>query len=311
MTGVLEFFASHVDDLGLISNLPEDVWQFVDWVTTWGATQKHLDKGVPTSGRESNRHTFFSMLYAYVLNRAAKLARDLGRPGHASEYDLRAQKIQKAIRDHCYDGAFFTDSTSDVAEDLAYSQHCQVFAVLSDTAPQNDRARLLKESFNDPKFSKCSYAMLFYAFRAFAKAGDEVYEGFWPRMWDPWRKMLANNMTTWEEDDVRQRSDCHAWGSVPIYEYSTELAGIQPISAGCSKILFKPRLQLSDSVTAKVALGRGNLASVSWAIHGSNEKRVSLKLSRPIEVISQLPGADQEQHGIIDSLTLVFIFGCV
>lgn len=29
--GVLEFFQTYVDNRGLVSGLPEDVWQFVDW----------------------------------------------------------------------------------------------------------------------------------------------------------------------------------------------------------------------------------------------------------------------------------------
>ena len=73
--GVFSFFDSHVDNLGLVSGLPYDVWQFVDWVTTWGATDEHPDKGVPTSGRKPNLHTYFSMLYAYFLKQAARLLR--------------------------------------------------------------------------------------------------------------------------------------------------------------------------------------------------------------------------------------------
>ncbi len=80
---MLDFFASHVDSLGLVSGIPYDVWQYVDWVTTWGATNSHPDKGVPTSGRKSNRHTYFSMLYAFVLKAAAKLVRDVSRPEYA------------------------------------------------------------------------------------------------------------------------------------------------------------------------------------------------------------------------------------
>lgn len=75
--------------------------------------------------------------------------------------------------------------------------------------------------------------------------------------------MLANNLSKWEEDDVRQRSHCHALGTVPIYEYCTELAGIRPIAPGSVKILFKPRLRLSEAAEAKVALGKDNVAMVS------------------------------------------------
>ncbi len=232
--------------------------------------------------------------------------RDVGRPAHAEEYESRAASIVQAIRTHCYDGSFYTDSTADIADDLAYSQHCQVFAVLSGAAPPEDRARLLTESFGNARFSKCSYVMMFYALRAFALAGDQFYETFWARVSDPWRRMLANNLSTWEEDDVRQRSDCHAWGSVPIHEYCTELAGIRPTAPGSSKVLFKPRLRLSKAVEAKVALGKDNRATVSWKTEANGEKAVELRLERAIDVTSLLPGGQEEYHGVVDHVTLVY-----
>ncbi|KAN0114480.1 glycoside hydrolase family 78 protein [Hyaloscypha variabilis] len=305
--GVLDFFNSHIDDLGLVSGLPEDVWQYVDWVTTWGATGEHPDKGVPTSGRKSNRHTYFSMLYAMVLKQAAKLVRDVGRPGHASEYEERAETIVQAIKAHCFDGKFFTDSTADIADSLAYSQHCQVFAVLCGAAAPSDRARLLTESFLEPSFSKCSYVMKFYALRAFALAGDDAYEAFWARVWDLWRAMLANNLSTWEEDDVRQRSDCHAWGSVPVYEYCTELAGIHLTAPGAAKVLFKPRVRLSEAVDAKIALGNNNTATVSWNTQADGEKHIELLLEKAVQVTSQLPGGKEKDHGEVDRLVLKYL----
>lgn len=303
--GVLDFFASYVDDRGLVSGLPADVWQYVDWVTSWGATDDHPDKGVPTSGRKSNMHTYFSMLYAYVLQKAANLLVEVGRPAHAEEYETRAQALQVAVRTHCYDGTFFTDSTSDVAGEDAYSQHCQVYAVLSGAAKPEDSIRLLREAFDNPRFSMCSYVMKFYALRAFSIAGDELYESMWQSTWEPWRQMLANNLTTWEEDDVRQRSDCHAWGSVPIYEYCTEVAGVQPIAPGCKKLLFKPRLNLSSGINAEVALGKDNLAHVSWRVTEGGEKQVELRLSKAVELSSQLPRGETVEHGVVSSLSLV------
>ncbi|EAW19539.1 putative rhamnosidase B [Aspergillus fischeri NRRL 181] len=299
--GVLEFFHAHIDPLGLVSNLPDDVWQYVDWVTTWGATDTHPDKGVPTSGRQSNRHTFFSLLYAYVLNQAAQLLHDVGRPGHAAEYTARAEAVLASVRKHCYDGRFFTDSTAEIADEGAYSQHCQVFAVLAGAVAEDDRARLLTESFAEPGFAKCSYVMQFYALRAFSLAGDEAYEAYWGRVWDPWRRMLECNLTTWEEDNVRQRSDCHAWGSVPIYEYCTELAGVRIDLPGATRVLFKPRLRLSKGISARVAVGKENVATVRWeTVDG--EKRVELRFERAVDVVSQLPGEKAVEHGVVQCL---------
>ncbi|KAJ5919402.1 hypothetical protein N7466_010345 [Penicillium verhagenii] len=302
--GVLDFFDSHIDELGLVSGISDDVWQYVDWVSTWGATDEHPDKGVPVSGRKSNRHTYFSMLYAYVLRHAARLLREVGRPGNADEYDSRADAVVSAIRKHCYNGEFFTDSTADVAGPDGYSQHCQVFAVLSGAAFPADHQRILAESFENPKFSKCSYVMRFYLLRALSIAGGGLYEGLWVKMWKPWRAMLGNNLSTWEEDDVRQRSDCHAWGSVPLYEYCTELAGVSPIAPRCSKILFKPRLSLSDKLSASIVLGPDNSASVEWYIENDGQLTVKLTLQRAISVVSQLPGQELKEHGVVSYVEL-------
>lgn len=304
--GVLEFFNSQIDDLGLISGLPYDCWQFVDWATSWGPSEGHPDKGVPTSGRKTNRHTYFSMLYAYTLKQAANLLREVNRPGHADEYEARIPHLLEAIREHCYDGEYFTDSTADIADDLAYSEHSQVWAVLCGAAKPEDAARLLTTSFLNKRFSKCSYMMRFYALRAFALAGDGVYESVWTQMWDPWREMLADNLTTWAEDDVRQRSDCHAWGSVPIYEYCTELAGVFPLKPGAAMISFKPRLALSRELEAKVALGSDNVAMVSWKSDENGNKRVRLQLTRAVEVVSKLPGGVKVDHGVVDSIDLEY-----
>ena len=306
--GVLEFFDRHIDERGLISGLPDDLWQFVDWVDTWHATEEHWDKGVPTSGRKNNCHTYFSLLLAYVLRQAASLAVHIGRVGFAGEYNSRADSLCAAVRKHCYDGHYFTDSTLDVVDELSYSQHCQVWAILSGAASKEDFARLIADSFSNTtpiKFSKCSYMMRFYALRAFALAGDEVYEQQWQTTWDPWRKMLDNNLTTWEEDDVRQRSDCHAWGSLPIYEFCVELAGVHIIAPGAAKILFKPRLKLSPAIETVVALGHDNTASVEWrTLEGTEQVEVRLRLKVAIELSSQLPDAEIVEHGVIDQLVL-------
>lgn len=307
--GVLEFFDAHVDSLGLVSGMPEDVWHFVDWVTTWGATDEHPDKGVPTSGRKSNRHTYFSMLYAYVLKAASKLVRDVGRPGHADEYEARARAVVQAIRTHCYDGEFFTDSTADVAGDDALSQHCQVFAVLCGAAEEGDRERILSAAFSpgsSAAFSKCSYMMTFYALRAHALAGDAAYERLWTSVWDPWRRMLGNNLSTWEEDDVRQRSDCHAWGSVPVFEFLSEVAGVHPTAPGASEISFRPRVRLSAELEAKVALGRSNVATVSWRTGADGAKKVEMTLLSAVVVVSQLPGREERHHGLTNRVSLEY-----
>ncbi|OAQ58974.1 alpha-L-rhamnosidase [Pochonia chlamydosporia 170] len=148
---VLHFFDSHIDEFGLVSGLPEDV---------------------------------LHMLYAYVLNAAAKLVCDVGRPGYADEYKPRTAAVVAAVRQHCFDGSSFTDSTPDIADDMAFSlvKHLLLCAEqLGWKMPPDVLA-----AFADARFSKCSYMVQFYVLLAFTIAGYMAYEEYCSRVWNPW-----------------------------------------------------------------------------------------------------------------------------
>jgi len=65
--------------------------------------------------------------------------RAVGRPSYTSEYETRAESLLEAVRKHSYDVQFFTDPTDAIADDLAHSQHCQIFAVFSGAARLEER----------------------------------------------------------------------------------------------------------------------------------------------------------------------------
>lgn len=302
---VLDFFHSKVDQRGLVSGVPPHHWQYIDWAFRWVGTDQHTDGGVPVAGRASNTHTYFTMLYAATLQRAEVVAIWAGRPSLAEEYTTRADALVEAIRGRCYDGRFFTDSTTDASEGYPHSQHCQVWAIICGAMPPNseESRRILRAAFDvDSDFTKCSYAMMHYAFRAFSLAG--VYDEMWPRAWNPWRQMMEKNLSTWEEDEVSQRSDCHAWGSIALYEYPIEVAGVQPLEPGWTKVLFAPRLSLSRSIACQIAMGKSNVASVRWATDAQGVKDITLKLKEPADVGSRLPNGRTAEHGVICEVRL-------
>ena len=90
----------------------------------------------------------------------------------------------------------------------SYSCHGQVFAVLAGTVTEEEGKRMLEEVTGNPAYAQCSVSMSFYLFRALEKVG--LYEKT-KDMWNLWREMLKNNMTTCVENNTDGRSDCHAW----------------------------------------------------------------------------------------------------
>ncbi len=103
---IFAFFDRHVDERGLVSELPSKYWSYVDWAKEWVTAPDHPDGGVPFAGRKTSTHTYFSLLYSYVLQQAAELMEWHDRHGMAKEYRCRAKKLNEAVKTHCYDGQY-------------------------------------------------------------------------------------------------------------------------------------------------------------------------------------------------------------
>lgn len=265
--GVLALFARHVGSLGLVEGLPRKYWNFIDWHPDWNSPDDTSARGTPVSGRVNARWTYVSLLYTLSLQRASALMVALGRQGLGHEYSSRAAACAKAVREHCFDGRFYTDTNVDSGDGRSYSQHCQVMAVLANvsTDPKERRDVVLQTiatSDHGPQFAKCSLMLQHFVFRALAEVGQ--YESQFHEMWEPWREMLALDLTTWAEGDIDNRSDCHAWSSLPLYEFPVEVCGLRPREPAFNAISFQPRVTLYETAHFTVPLGARGVAQVKW-----------------------------------------------
>ena len=300
---VLKFFDSYVDHRGLLANLPRRYWQFIDWTAEWTASSGNRDPGVPVMGRVSNTHTVASLLLAYVLQQAAKLAEDLDEVRTSQILRSRSSTLINGVNSRCFDGTYYLDSSTDCPATKP-SQHAQIFAVLSGAAIDNRAKDIIKDAFTGGAFTKASYVFMHYAFRAFAKVG--LYEVLWDEAWEPWHEMLGKNLSTWEEDSVSQRSDCHAWGSIAIYEYLVEVSGIHPTAPGWKSVLFKPRVTMVNKLESQVAMGHDNLATIQWSEQEAGDIHISLRFAQATELVSELPGEVVIHHGLVKRVELVY-----
>ncbi|KAM6529581.1 hypothetical protein FALCPG4_007710 [Fusarium falciforme] len=292
--GILESFAGRIEPaLGLVSS-ETPFWDFVDWTPEW------KPMGIPPAAARTGYQTFTNSLYAHTMQRLVPVVKAIGRQGLAGELEARADTIVGALRQHCRLGEVFTDglaSSADITRD--FSQHNQIWAVLCGAATGDYARKLLRQSLPmaqsmsseeedlqapipATEFTKPSQAMSFYLLRSLSVAGSTLYDDVFHDMWQPWLSQLSLNLTTWCEDEVTLRSDCHAWSCVPLYELMAEVAGIRPAEPGWSSVSFRPRTGLFPSFRAKVPLG-GKLAPgtahVAWKrSEGWDKASVSLRL---------------------------------
>lgn len=180
-------------------------WQFVDWTADW-------ERGVPAKNADEV-NVIHTLMLVFALRQGAELAEVIGRSDCAGQYWQLAEEICGAVNHYAYDEVrgLYTDTVGRPQ----WSQHAQVWKVLSGVA-EGERARtILQAAMEKPDAAKCSFCMQYFLFRVLEKVG--LY-ALTRKQWLLWKQMLEMRVTTWPEDPVNWRSDCHAWSAVPLQE---------------------------------------------------------------------------------------------
>ena len=76
---------------------------------------------------------------------------------------------------------------------------------------------------------------------------------------EPWYAMLNEGLTTFEEGDYDDRSDCHAWGSSPLYHFMSIVGGISSSKPGFKEIEVKPSFGTLTEIKLNVPHPDGEL----------------------------------------------------
>ncbi len=226
--GVLEWFRQRLQDDGLVGPFPREYWSYIDWVVEWR-------NGVPGAA-EKGPITVSSLMYAAALNAAAELHDAIERTSLAAEYRGLARTVHAAVQSLCWseeEGLYRDGPTVE-----AYSQHVQVWSILSGLQQGEDGQRLMRRTMARSDLAAASYSMSYFLFRALEEAG--AYDLAYP-LWDQWRGMVDLHLTTWIENPNGARSDCHAWGALPLYEFPSVILGVRPLEPGFGTIGIQPQ----------------------------------------------------------------------
>ncbi len=248
----LEGLHSYLTEDGLIGLTP--YWHYVDWVPGW-------PNGVPNGGF-TDPITVTSLMYAAALKAAAEMCETIGRPGTAADYRARAAETIENVKKHCYDAeAGLFRNTPSTRE---FSQHTTVWAILSGAVTSDEAGALMDRTFDGHvPVAVCSFSMNYYMFRALELSGR--YNQYAPKQLQGWETMLDLHCTTWCENPDAPRSECHAWSSAPIYEFSAMVLGVYPTADGYKSVRIRPNVDCYDLDWAKGTIPTPHgIISVSW-----------------------------------------------
>ncbi len=294
--GILQYFHERLcQRTGLVRHL--GYWEFIDWVDGWMENY-----GSPTG--EGEPYCFlYSQLYAYGLLTAAHICKSLDLPDLALRLKKRHRQLICAINRHAVDpetGLYLTKPG-----DTRFSQHGQLWAVLSECVEGQRAKDIMMACVRNPKLLTCSYSMTYYLFRAFEKAGVYPYSGF---IWNSWKELLACHVTTWPEDPVTQRSECHGWSGLPVIEFIRCSLGVRPATPGFAAILIAPCEFDLGGMEATICTAQGPIYARRTIVREGMVYRAEFwyRFPRKMPVHVALPG--QEYDTVTEELHLCFDF---
>ena len=248
---VLDWFERRIDFTGTLG--PLEWWNFADW-------SEGFMVGAPP-GVDQGHSALISLQYVYALERAAELftwfAEVDGKEilaNKAQEYYMQAERTRNAVYNLCYDYTSgrladipLDDPNRGLYENGIFSQHTNIMGILTDAFPEDDVPLIMEKILSDTSMIPTTIYFRFYLFQALQKAGmaDRYTE-----MLGSWEWMLENGLTTFQESDVLERSDCHAWSASPLYHFLSLVAGITPAEPGFQSVSIKPSLGPLQQINA-------------------------------------------------------------
>ena len=225
LRSMLEHFEPYVNADGLLENLPG--WSFMDWVPGW-------DTGYAPDGKGLS--ALNNLLYVYALQKSADVEDGLDEPLLAARLRVKAAHTADAVK-----ARFWDEQRGLMADNLAhteFSEHGQCLALLTDTLTGEPAKRVFQNLLTVKDLKRTTIYFSFYLLETFQKfgRGDLIVDRL-----DFWKDLVKQGLKTPVEAPGDTRSDCHAWGSHPLFHLHASIAGVRPASPGFRTVRIAPQ----------------------------------------------------------------------
>jgi alpha-L-rhamnosidase len=255
-------------------------WNTLDWVPEWSKK----DAGVPPDGHLGASGPLNWQL-VYTLLQGADLEERVGEPLLAQHFHQRAAALARAAARAFWDPSrgLFADNF----DHTCFSEHSQCMALLSEflypgllDAEMKDQvaAGLLA----DPNLSRTTIYFNHYLFETYRQLGriDRLFERL--TLWD---QLIELGFKTPVEMPEPSRSDCHGWGSHPLFHYFATILGIRPLDLGFRRVMIQPQLGALSSAEGRLIHPAGGEIVTAFQRQGD---RLHCRISLPAGLTGEL-----------------------
>ncbi len=278
---ILNWFELRINENNLIG--PMEWFNFSDWTDGF--------KFGAAAGADIGNSALNSLKLVYALTRASDIFKHFGYENEAKLYKERAVKIRLAVYQLCWDND--RKLLTDVPVSPIYSQHTNIFGILTGTIPDESIKETMQHVLEDKDLIQCTIYFRFYLVRALSQAG---MADFYIAQLKPWVDMLQKGLTTFEEGDYDERSDCHAWGASPNYDFLATTCGITPAEPGFASVNISPALGSLKYIKASMPHPEGNI-SIELIRKQNGDLAGTIKLPEGVKGVFSWMGKKSELSG--------------
>jgi alpha-L-rhamnosidase len=230
--------------------------------------------------RELGVSALTNWLLAGTLRLAAELEDGFGEPEPAARWRRLAAATAAAA-----DRAFWREPSglySDSPGGSVTSELVQSLALLSGGCPEERRARVARALFAGNAAPRSDVHTLHYLFESarLMRRADVVLDRL-----GLWSDMRRNGLRTPIESAEPTRSDCHAWGSHPLYHFFATLLGVRPAGWGFRRVEIEPLLGRLEHASGRLVHPAGGEIAVDVERKGD---ALSGRVSLPPGVVGTL-----------------------
>ena len=287
LRSMLEHFEPYLNGDGLLENLPG--WPFMDWVPQW--------KTGNAPDAVNGVSALNNLLYVYALQKSAAVEDSLGEPLLAQRLRAKSARTAAAVR-----VKFWDESRGLMADNLAhteFSEHGQCLSLLSDTLTGDPARRCFGQLLTAPDLKRTTIYFSFYLMETWQKfgRGDLILErlGFW-------KDLVRQGLKTPVEAPGDTRSDCHAWGSHPLFHLHASVAGVRPASPGFRTVRIAPEPGELPKIQSRTPHPDGDIALDLTFKAGRCRGRVELPAQ--ITGVFVWQGREQKLNGGVNPIDL-------